>query len=61
LDGISADLVQRFEQELFSFLPKSVFHAIFNFYLRSELDDDLMIFFLTSFRKYFIENIVKLA
>jgi F-type H+-transporting ATPase subunit alpha len=54
LDGISADLVQRFEQELLTFLPKTAFYAPLSFYLRSTLEEDIVIYFLTLFRKYFI-------
>jgi len=58
LDGISADLVQRFEQELLSFLPKTCFQAPFSYYLRKSLDEEVMTLFLTFFRKYFILYLV---
>jgi len=54
LDGISADLVQRFEQELLTFLPKTAFYAPLSFYLRKTLEEDIVIYFLSLFRKYFI-------
>lgn len=58
LDGISADLVQRFEQELFTFLPKTAFHAPLSFHLKKTLEEDIIIYFLTLFRKYFITYLV---
>jgi F-type H+-transporting ATPase subunit alpha len=54
LDGISADFVQRFEQELLTFLPKTAFYAPLSFYLRNTMEEDIVIYFLTLFRKYFI-------
>jgi len=58
LDGISPDLVQRFEQELLSFLPKTAFHAPLSHQLRHYLEEDLMVYFLSLFRKYFIIYLV---
>jgi F-type H+-transporting ATPase subunit alpha len=58
LDGISADLVQRFEQELLAFLPKTAFHAPLSHQLKHTLEEDLMIYFLTLFRKYFIMYLI---
>jgi len=58
LDGISADLVQRFEQELLAFLPKTAFHAPLSYQLRYSLEEDLMVYFLALFRKYFIIYLV---
>jgi len=58
LDGISADLVQRFEQELLAFLPKTAFHAPLSHQLRQSLEEDLMVYFLSLFRKYFIMYLV---
>jgi len=55
LDGISVDLVQRFEQELFSFLKGTLFHAPLSYHLKKILEEDLMNYFLTFFRKYFIQ------
>lgn len=55
LDGISADLVQRFEQELFIFLKGTFFYVPLSFHLKKALEEDLMIYFLTFFRKYFIQ------
>jgi F-type H+-transporting ATPase subunit alpha len=58
LDGISADLVQRFEQELLAFLPKTAFHAPLSHQLKHSLEEDLMVYFLSLFRKYFIMYLV---
>jgi F-type H+-transporting ATPase subunit alpha len=55
LDGISVDSVQRFEQELFSFLKGTLFHSPLSFHLKKVLEEDLMKYFLTFFRKYFIQ------
>jgi F-type H+-transporting ATPase subunit alpha len=54
LDGIPAALVQSFEQELLTFLPKTAFHAPLTFYLKVTLEEDIIIYFLSLFRKYYI-------
>lgn len=58
LDGISADLVQRFEHELFALLPKTIFADPLKFHLQKELDEEVVVYFLASFRKYFITTIL---
>jgi F-type H+-transporting ATPase subunit alpha len=58
LDGISADLVQRFEQELLVFLPKSAVHAPLSHQLRRILEEDILVYFLTLFKKYFVIYLV---
>jgi len=58
LDGISADLVQRFEAELLSFWRNTLFYAPMQFHLRNNLEEGIMIYILAFFREYFIKYMV---
>jgi len=57
LDGISADLVQRFEIELLSFWKTTLFYKPLQYHLRNTLEEEIMTYILTLFREYFINNI----
>ena len=59
LRGISADLVFTYEHELFSFLNKSVFSEIFQFYLRNDLKEILLTYLLSVFNDHFKTNYLK--
>jgi F-type H+-transporting ATPase subunit alpha len=49
LDGISPDLVQRFEIELFAFLRSTLFYLPLTHHLRNILEEDILIYFLNFF------------
>jgi len=57
LDGISVDLVQRFELELYSLLPKTPFYAPLTYLLRFHLEEEILAYVLFLFRDFFIEYI----
>jgi len=59
LDGVPVSLVSIFEFQLFSFLRNSPFYCPLTFHLKYNLDFKVLDFFLSSFRKAFIENYVK--
>jgi len=59
LDGVPVSLVSVFEFQLFSFLRNSPFYCPLTFHLKYNLDFKVLDFFLSSFRKAFIENYVK--
>jgi len=59
LDGIPVNLVSVFEFQLFSFLRNSPFYCPMTFHLKHNMDFKVLDFFLSSFRKAFIENYVK--
>src|ERR1041384_29179 len=59
LDGVPVSLVSVFEFQLFSFLRNSPFYCPLTFHLKYNLDFKVLDFFLSSFRKAFIESYVK--
>jgi len=59
LDGIPANLVSIFEFQLFSFLRNSPFYCPMTFHLKYNMDFKVLDFFLSSFRKAFIDSYVK--
>ena len=59
LDGISVDLVQTYEKELYKFIKKTIFYAPLEYQLRDTLNTNILSFILGLFREYFILNYVK--
>jgi F-type H+-transporting ATPase subunit alpha len=55
LDGISVDLVSRYEAELFIFLKSTFLYEPLSYHLRNDLDPQILAFLLNSFREYFIK------
>jgi len=55
LDGISADLVPRFESELFLFLSRTFFYHPLKASLTKALDEEVLNFILVVFKSYFIK------
>lgn len=53
LDGVPLEAVARYEQELYVFVHSSKLYAPLAFSLRHELESDLLVFFLLSFRQVF--------
>ncbi len=55
LDKISVDMVQLYEQELYSFLKKTIFYLPFNYMLQTHINEDLIGYFLFKFSNFFIK------
>lgn len=55
LDDLSVNLVSSFEKELYAFLKKTIFYLPLQHNLRDELDEFLLNWILTWFKKYFVE------
>ncbi len=55
LDNVPADLVSRYESELFYFLKRTIANDPFNYHLRIEMPQEMMNFFLFHFTAYFTQ------
>jgi len=55
LDNVPVDMVQKYEIELYSFLKKSIFYLPFSYNLKTTLNENLIIYFLSLFSEYFVK------
>jgi F-type H+-transporting ATPase subunit alpha len=59
LDGIPVSLISFYEKELYVFIKKTIFYEPLQYQMRDSLNHIVLTFLLGTFRRYFIEYIVK--